>query len=881
MLSNAFAEISHDIVYKKPQLNGNIGNSRLHANNKRLCNIFKNYLMPAQIEFEKVKIDHQRVLQGKEIVDSGMLEKAKLGQVVDNNELHSFLEKYKVTMNDYDKDKIKYMADDVLQICQKTLVVSRTNKSPTIYNSWGNINGKTCEEISCLCFEILDAVRYAEPEKTINLLLKYSLDKNQKIRDKVRENLESVSEYNIFALEKVGFAIHQRIIKQLLDLSVEEKVKYYSAIATICSKLLSCATNATSSTYEEVTFHSGTIDASNITESIRGDAIKLLKEIYDLISQSSSSNKTDKNLTIISALKNACWQSSHANEDSKEYYKLINLILDNSKEIIKFYISKIGNKDYKLMNAMEGSIEHLYSRSIQMTEKEGVPPVTPKKNQELKKLIEQFREVVSKDSEFVIYRDLTNTQYGYRVCNSYWGYDENQKIDAATEQQKLVSKYVKSINTQSLTQWLGRIFFIAQNNQNKDLPTFINFLNEFARQNPKLALQTIIAKEKEIKKLNKANVSNIIISNLLSGAIFVEKQKAEELINKYIDQGRYLRECMSSLCESNGSINVELLQKALAKVQETIKSKKERSDILVACVRSVYFYVNFRKHELSEALKDFFLEVVTALTSLGSQCMDNIYYCISIALLVESLNNKEEIDIVLDHLRSVERINNNCEDILAKIAKQYPEEVIRFFEQRFEQKRQKRAGYDTLPYKFYNKDLKQKLAESLDLLMEVARKSFDDALFVYKGGALLQIVFDDFPATFEAKIRELIKTGQRDNLNFVLQILQSFTEFREFKDRNKLEDLCKEIIKSTLYDNEMRIAISIILTSSGGGFCGKYGLAELSEKRVEELKSWESDKNKNVREFYKKFAKDELDSAQRERQRTDEQEALRKFEYEN
>ena len=46
------------------------------------------------------------------------------------------------------------------------------------------------------------------------------------------------------------------------------------------------------------------------------------------------------------------------------------------------------------------------------------------------------------------------------------------------------------------------------------------------------------------------------------------------------------------------------------------------------------------------------------------------------------------------------------------------------------------------------------------------------------------------------------------------------------------------------------------------------------------MKDWENVSNEKLREFYKRFSKSELENARQERVRADEQEELRKYEFE-
>jgi regulator of replication initiation timing len=85
-----------------------------------LCDIADKYLKPAQREFEKVKINYQRLLKGKELVDSQKIEEAKQGKIADNNELYAFLQTYKSVMRDY--DNLDELIEEAFEICKTSLI---------------------------------------------------------------------------------------------------------------------------------------------------------------------------------------------------------------------------------------------------------------------------------------------------------------------------------------------------------------------------------------------------------------------------------------------------------------------------------------------------------------------------------------------------------------------------------------------------------------------------------------------------------------------------------------------------------------------------------------------------------------------------------------
>src|SRR5216684_4432908 len=71
-LNHAWSEMEHDIIYKKPIVEG-FGGKLFEAIRQRLQTIMKTHLLPAGYEFQKVLDDFERLMSGKAILDRGAL----------------------------------------------------------------------------------------------------------------------------------------------------------------------------------------------------------------------------------------------------------------------------------------------------------------------------------------------------------------------------------------------------------------------------------------------------------------------------------------------------------------------------------------------------------------------------------------------------------------------------------------------------------------------------------------------------------------------------------------------------------------------------------------------------------------------------------------
>ena len=716
-----------------------------------------------------------------------------------------------------------------------------------------------------------------------DLLLNYSLDENQNTVKKVNEVIKNISEYNIHLLQEADLAIHFSILGELRKLSPEDKIKYSSAISVICGNLLSCETSGTFYDYDSLTFYRGSITASDNFKKIRSGAISVLKETYDLLSKSDLEDKTKRKIEIISSLEKACLQNSQSSKNDEEYYKLFNLVLENAKEVVEFYISKIDEANYRILLSIEGYMAILHYKSFDINKTNTTNPEFIKTNDELMNLIEKFRDKVNQDKEFLIYRNLVSG-WGYlSIYRSYYGHDENTEQNELDKIDGTITNYAKSIDEDNLDEWLDRVFKVIKDyDGDEQTLKALNLLNKVAKLNPKLGFRILHEREKEISKLCNKSFNNSVILSILSGLLEEREEETKQQIVSYLEQDKYFKECVLAIGCSKSDIDIELMKNALIKAKEKIETGKTKSDILLTFIRSLEKYIKpfdkEQKKTIPKEIKDFLLSIIKILTLNKNGQLTNDCDII-ITILVENTDSKDEIQIILDNLLFNKKIHYGCEKILNQIAKKYPDKVIEFFDKRLDIEVADKK-YDAIPYELYNKTLKDELANNVEQLFAMARKRFDDDdyLFEYRAAKIFKVVFTSFAKGFEKELIKLVKTEEKKDFDFVIRILRSYTELNEYGEIERLHNVCKEIIKSPLYDegNELYTELKIVLTNSGF-MIGKYGIAEKHERRVKEIKKWKNDFNDKVKRFYDKFSDSELKYAKKERERADEQEKLRKL----
>ena len=226
---------------------------------------------------------------------------------------------------------------------------------------------------------------------------------------------------------------------------------------------------------------------------------------------------------------------------------------------------------------------------------------------------------------------------------------------------------------------------------------------------------------------------------------------------------------------------------------------------------------------------------------------------------------------VLDNLFWLKKIDYHAEEVLSVLAKQSPALVIEFFCKRLAREKDE-AGedrYEAIPYTFHklSKPLSEYPAEAVDAVRAMYDGNY--GLFIYRGARLLKNIFPDFPAEFQKKLLETARTGEKDDLLFVLAIL------RNYDGSPVIQDICKDLVKISPKDDSILNEVDIILRSTGV-VSGEYGFVNAYEKKIEEIEPWLSDDSSVVRDFAKRYVSDLRKSIEWEQKRADEDIALRK-----
>ena len=157
-LNHAWSEMEHDILYKKPTLEG-FGGKLFEAIKQRLQTIMKTHLLPAGYEFQKVLDDYERLMSGKAIFDRGALK--ALAECEDNNARHELLERFRdYVLPNYDDPQSVY--PEVKEQIVAAVKEGRKAKPRPIETPIGSYPGVTIERVVEVVADIFAQLRYVD-----------------------------------------------------------------------------------------------------------------------------------------------------------------------------------------------------------------------------------------------------------------------------------------------------------------------------------------------------------------------------------------------------------------------------------------------------------------------------------------------------------------------------------------------------------------------------------------------------------------------------------------------------------------------------------------------------------------------------------------------
>ena len=817
-LNHAWAEMEHDIIYKKPALKG-FGGKLFEAIEQRLQKIMKDHLLPAGYEFQKALDDHERLLSGKELFDRGALK--ALADCNDNNARYELLERFRdYVLPNYDNPQSVY--PEIKEQLVAAVKAARLTRLRPIETPFGNLPGITVERIVDAIADILSHLRYVDIELTFDALCELFPDAQS---DEERKHLlgvaQRLSQHDLDVWKQAGPYVQTVLVQKIGTMDRSNIGAFRPLLLEVLGEALKSEVHGTSSTYKTITLNRGSAVPSGALARMRKEAIELLMDLYR-----TARTESDKRLTEVTLFEATHTPNGvHSNE-------LLAGILEDSATIVDFFTGMAPDESYEILQTVEHKLLWMYRRN------QGIPQAMA-----ADETVAKARDALN--ASILRYRDAVNANRGYTIYKTLVGFDsvfppawDDQNFDLEREEayrEERIDELVAEVNEQNAEEWLAILQRCAQTESNDaaTFPSFGKFLQKLSQFKPKIMLGFIDRLGDRL-----TGFLGIILSGLSQSD---RRTDVDAKIAEWLREEKHLVE-IAHYEQFVPEFDPVLLQKIL------LLGIKTDDDYIVAHVLSA---AARRYSEAPDGLiETIFMPAIDFFSAKRDSRWINLVWFIKREQTFLRDLTAEQVDAVLRSLVYLPTIDTHAEFVLGHLAAKYPEKVFDFFGERLRYAASgEHAGeerYQDVPFRFYS--LQKPFAGIVDHATDFVRQLFvsGDAMFQSGGGRLLASSFPDYSAPFARKLESYLASGNREDIEFVVEVLSSY------HGEVALNETCKAVVRALAADDKLLSGVEILLQNTGGVF-GEFGMVQAYQAKKQEMAVWLNDPDAKVRAFAESY----------------------------
>jgi ppGpp synthetase/RelA/SpoT-type nucleotidyltranferase len=814
-LNHAWSEMEHDILYKKPVVEG-FGGKLFEAIRQRLQTIMKTHLLPAGYEFQKVLDDFERLMSGKAILDRGSLK--ALAKYEDNNARHEMLERFRdYVLPNYDDPQSVY--PEVKEQIVAAVKEARKAKPRPIETPMGSYPGITVERVVEVAADIFVQLRYVNIETTFDAVCElFPGAQSDQERKQLLQVAERLAQHNMDAWKQVGPFVQTVLVQSIRKLAQSNVDPLRPVLLEVLGEVLGTEIRGTSSTYNTVTLHSGSVVASDALTRMRSEALDILMQLYR--SASSTDQKRQTEITIFAA----------TNTPSNYSKELLVRVLNDSVTVANFCREIAATDAYEIIQTIEDKLLWLHRRCQGIVNDPKSDAATVAAANRLDLSIFAFRNVVDANTRFTIYKTLVGYESVFPPAWDDGDFDYRQK---ETYRNERIDELVAEVNAENADEWFGIIQRSAQTESDNlaTFPSFGLFLQKLSAAKPQIVLGFIGKLDERLK-----GFLGLMLSGLAQSDSRIEM---EAKIAQWLAEEKHLLQ-IAHYFRFAPTLESEVLQQVLA-----LGIRKKDDDIVAQVLATVFFRYKDGTQDLIEAIVMPAIEYFT--NRRDARWVNLAWYLPKEESPLRDLT-AAQVDSVLKSLLNLARVDTHAEHVLELLAATYPEKVFDFFGDRltFSAARDEEGYYEAVPHQLY--ELQKSFANIADHAVGTVRRLFaiDDPLFQFTGGRLLSSSFPDFSDAFKEKISSYIQPDNRDDIEFVVRVLSSYT------GQPFLYETCRDIVRALPIDDQLLGNVQIILQTTGL-VSGEFGFVEAYKQKREDVATWLSDGDSKVRSFAQQY----------------------------
>ncbi len=690
--------------------------------------------------------------------------------------------------------------------------------------------------------EVLEHVRYHQTEQVIKIFFRYSAHPDADIVKQAHHGIEALAGFDLDIFygdgkgwQGLGWQPQEKVLQAIDSLKDEERKAYFSGILVAGEQILSPTIEGTNWTYNTVKFRSGPVPAIDGVIGVRKAAQTILEKMY-LLAESGEQKKA-----VLGAM-HAATRTPHMGKYDDDVWKMIE---SDTAAVLRFMKAIVATEELLVAQKIEHDAYFFMRRG--------------KGKGEISTLALEIKAILDNAPDYQIFKVLIGFEGVFGEWHEDSDKDSSDYERERTYREEKAKEFAQSITSENFDAWEKRILVYAsvRSNDLATFPYFGRFLEQIGKSSPALAIRLLEGHSEQLERFMVPLLGGIWDSD--------ERPRIREMAINWIKDGSRLF-TLARLLEFSNELDADLLHQIL---DEAIRRNDTNATNQVISTVVAHF-----GKSNDDLINELFLPALQFLTTeKNSGWIFDSWYRLQRGDILAAMD-PDQYQVILDNLLWVGNLDYQAEQVLRHIAEKAPEQVILFFCERITKESDDdfSGKYSAIPYSF--QELSEPLSKIPGQAVDLVRRTYDGnyGMFMFRGARLLKNIFPSFGEALSEKLVELVRSKDKDNILFVLAIL------RGYEGQVFIHDVCKEIIKATSSRSSIRNETDIALHSTGV-VSGEYGFANAYQKKIEEIQPWLNDADLEVQAFARGYIKRLEERIALEKQRADEDIALRKHQY--
>ncbi|MDE8761964.1 MULTISPECIES: GTP pyrophosphokinase [Rhizobium] len=837
ILIHAWAETSHDIVYKADNREG-FGNEALQQIRKRFNLIMDKYLVPAGYEFQRVQQDYERLVAGKQLFDQDVLESLKTAK--DNNRRYELVQSL--------SDDLLPLYDDITSIFPEILDVlvdateeARTTPTKALETPFASIEGYDSQQIIDKVIDLIDQYKYAAVENSFLALKRiFPRETDERRRTRIVEIVGRLAGYHIEAWEQVGPGIQYRLADVVGEPNaVATDVR--PLVVEVWKSLLDGEATSTTWSADAVSLNSGEVPVAQVRE-LRHRALSALFILFD-----SAENDHDRR-EVFHALQNAT--RSGRNGPGAEFVR--ESLADNLR-IVEFFADRADGLSYELRETVEHAALYDFYRASELLAAATDPFECRIQATALKSAILVLRDRFNADQTYERYKVLVGFE---GVMPWQWDdreYDHERVETYRDEQMELM---LAEAGPKTQTGWLAFLERCAatRSNDGATFPRLVAFLDRLSQRSPSTSGFMLDNCNSDLLRF---------LAPFLNGLVKADDQTVyRRILERFLSERGQLWSIAAHWSSSKPD-DIDTLMRLLHRAIE--------DDDRAAVAECMLFAMrNFPVG--TPSLDEFFRPAIRHLISASDPRWVRISFMPHTTRFFEELG-RGDAELILDSLLEFPEVTSDVDRVLSYVGETHLDCVWDYLGRRLDHPKEGIEGtrYKAAPHRFHR--LVVTLSSDAALAVAKVRAWFDktSTLFSYYGGRVLTAVFPQMTEAFAATLLSEVAKGRPEDAKFVVAVMQNY------RGEAETHGILKELLRKFPEDEDVKDGVARSIRNTGVVH-GEFGFVENIRDKKALLEPW-LEEDETVAQFARQQVAEMDREILSEKRRADARKALREIEY--